>query len=132
MKLGTVTFFARDVDALAGFYTAALGLSPTVDDPPRYREVGAGGANIGFAAQAAYQTLCLEDEANPTGLRNILTFALPDANGMTDAVLRAVGCGAAVVRSPYSTHFGSMMAVLRDPEGNVFRLNAPLNADRPA
>lgn len=124
MKLGAVTFFARDVDALAAFYAEALGLEPTVDDSPRYREVSGGGAKIGFAFSGAYDLLSLEDEADPRGLRTVITFALPDAAAMDGAVARAVGKGATVAKPPYETHFGQLMAVLRDPEGNAFRLNA--------
>jgi predicted enzyme related to lactoylglutathione lyase len=124
VTLGAVTFFARDVDALAGFYAAALGLAATVDDSPRYRELSGGGARIGFAFSGAYDLLSLQDQAEPSGLRSILTFLIGGADGMDAAVARAVGAGAILVKPPYATHFGAWMAVLRDPEGNAFRLSA--------
>lgn len=125
MKLSTVTFFARDVDALAVFYREALGLEETVNDSPRYRELAGGGANIGFASTAAYELLALQDEADPTGLRGVVTFTL-GGMAMDDAVERSVAAGGSVAKAPYETHFGSLMVVLRDPEGNAFRLTAPL------
>lgn len=128
VKLGAVTFLARDVDALAGFYADALGLEATVDDSPRYRELSAGGAKIGFACDGAYDLLGLADQANPVGLRSIVTFGLEDASGMAPAVERAVAAGASIAKQPYTTHFGQLMAVLLDPEGNAFRLNADLPA----
>lgn len=121
MKLSAATFVAHDVDALAGFYGAALGLAETVDDSPRYRELDGGGARIGFASTAAYELLGLQDDADVSGLRSFLTFEVPEA-GMEDAVAQAVGQGAALVKAPYRTHFGALLAVLRDPEGNAFRL----------
>jgi predicted enzyme related to lactoylglutathione lyase len=124
VTLGAVTFFARDVDALAGFYAAALGLAPTVDDSPRYRELAGGGTRIGFAFPGAYDLLSLQDQADPSGLRSVLTFLIGGADGMEAAVARAVAAGATLVKPPYATHFGAWMAVLRDPEGNAFRLSA--------
>lgn len=124
MKLGAVTLFARDVDALARFYGGALGLNEVVDDSPRYRELDGGGARLGFAFQGAYALLDLTSESDPSGLRSVLTFDLP-ADALDDAVERAIASGARIVKLPYDTHFGARMAVLRDPEGNAFRLNAP-------
>ena len=121
MKLSAATFVARDVDALAGFYGAALGLAETVDDSPRYRELEGGGVRVGFAFTGAYELLGLQDDAEVSGLRSFLTFEVPEAD-MAAAVAQAVGQGAALVKAPYRTHFGALLAVLRDPEGNAFRL----------
>jgi predicted enzyme related to lactoylglutathione lyase len=123
MKLGAVTLFARDVDALAGFYRDALALAETVDDSPRFRELAGGGARIGFAFQGAYDLLDLTDERDPSGLRSVLTFDL-GADELDTAVERAVAYGAEIAKPTFATHYGSRMAVLRDPEGNAFRLNA--------
>lgn len=121
MKLSAATFVAHDVDALAGFYGAALGLAETVDDSPRYRELDGGGARIGFASTAVYELLGLQDDAEVSGLRSFLTFEVAEGE-LADAVAQAVEQGAALVKAPYRTHFGAMLAVLRDPEGNAFRL----------
>lgn len=123
MKLGAITLFARDLDALAGFYRSALGLDETVDDSPRYRELAGGGARIGFAFQGAYDLLDLAAERDPSGLRSVLTFDL-GADELDGAVERAVANGAEIAKPAFATHYGSRMAVLRDPEGNAFRFNA--------
>jgi predicted enzyme related to lactoylglutathione lyase len=123
MKLGAITLFARDVTALAGFYRSALGLAETVDDAPRYCELSGGGARLGFAFQGAYDLLDLNDEREPSGLRSLLTFDLgPDE--LDAAVSCAVASGGQLVKPVFATHYGSRLAVLRDPEGNVFRLSA--------
>lgn len=124
VTLGAVTFLARDVDALADFYARALGLAETVDDSPRYRELDGGGARIGFAYPGVYAMLGLEDEAEPSGLRALVTLRLADAAMVDARVARAVAEGASLVKPAFVTHFGQRMAVLRDPEGNVFRLTA--------
>lgn len=126
VRLGAITYIARDVDALASFYASALGLEAVVDDSPRYRELASGGTRIGFAYEGAYGLFALEDEANPVGLRSLVTFDCASADGLSDALERAVGAGAAVAKPPHETHFGQLMAVLRDPEGNAFRLKADI------
>jgi predicted enzyme related to lactoylglutathione lyase len=123
MRLGAITLFARDVDALAQFYRDALGLGETVDDSPRYRELDGGGARVGFAFAGAYDLLDLTSERDPTGLRSVLTFDVA-AERLDAAVERAVASGARVIKPPFTTHFGARMTVLVDPEGNAFRLNA--------
>jgi predicted enzyme related to lactoylglutathione lyase len=128
VTLATFTFFAQDVDALAGFYADTLGLAATVDDSPRYRELSDGVARIGFAFPGAYQLLDLDEEASPSGLRSIVTFRLPNSDAVEQVMARAVLAGAAVAKPPYATHFGQWMTVLRDPEGNAFRLSAELPA----
>lgn len=128
MILGAVTFFAQDVDALAAFYAQAVGLAQTVDDSPRYRELSGGGARIGFAFSGAYALLALDEERAPTGLRTVLTFDIDDPAAFDAAVARAVNSGATLVKPPYETHFGQIMAVFRDPEGNAFRFSSALAA----
>ena len=54
------------------------------------------------------------------GLRGVIPFTLDDARAMDGAVARAVSRGAVVAKAPYQTHFGQLMALLRDPEGNAF------------
>lgn len=125
MKLSYVTFIARDVAALAQFYIDALGLEEVLASrDERYREVKAGGAMIGFAHQGAYAMLDMPNEADPTGTRSLVTFALDDRADVAPAMTRALDCGATVVKPPFDTYFGRHLAVLRDPEGNIFRLAA--------
>ena len=125
MHLTYVTFLARSVDTLAEFYIDGLGFEEVVASrDPRYREVVAGTAKIGFAHQGAYTVLALEDEANPTGTRGVLTFDVGRRADVQPAVDRALAHGATLVKPPFDTLFGQHLAVIRDPEGNVLRLGA--------
>lgn len=127
MNLTYSTYFARDVDRMAQFYIDALGLQEIVASAGGgYREVRAGPVKIGFAHQGAYAMLDLDDENEPTGLRSILTFDVGSAENVGAAVDRAVAAGAALVKPAYATHFGTLHAVLLDPEGNALRISAPL------
>lgn len=124
-----VTLFARDVDRLAAFYMAALGLEEIEDSRSvRYREVSAPPIRIGFAYQGLYAMLDLADEADPRGARSVLTFDVGLADAVLPAVDRAVAAGATLRKAPFDTFFGQHQAVLQDPEGNILRLSAPVAA----
>ena len=74
MRLSYVTFIAQDVDLMAEFYIAALGLEEVAESRDhRYREVKGGGCMIGFAMAGVRAALNLP-EAQPTGTRALLTF----------------------------------------------------------
>ena len=129
MRLSYTTFLARDVAALAQFYIDGLGLEEVESSRDhRYREVRGGGCMIGFAHEAAREMLDMAGEADPTGIRSLLTFDVGAVAAVTPAIERAVAHGATLVKPPFDSFFGQHQAVLRDPEGNAFRLSAALGA----
>lgn len=123
--LSYVNIFAHDLDALSGFYAGLLGLEEIVASrTPLYRGYRCGGASLGFSAMDAYDLLAL-DRANGPGERNLVTFDVEsqaDVRRLTDAARAA---GAVVIKEPFETYYGWYQSVLRDPEGNAFRLNFP-------
>lgn len=128
MRLSYVTFLARDVAALAQFYIDGLGLEEVEESRDhRYREVRGQGCMIGFATEAVRPVINLPEE-DPSGTRSLVTFDVGALDAITPAIDRAVEAGAQLVREPQDTFFGQHQAVLRDPEGNVFRLSAALPA----
>ncbi|CAN5265863.1 VOC family protein [soil metagenome] len=125
MKLIYVTFIARDVAKLAQFYIDGLGLEEVeASRDHRYREVKGDGVMIGFAHEGAYAMLDMAGDANPTGVRSLVTFDVGSKAAVQPAVERAVASGATLVKPPFDTFFGQHLAVLKDPEGNAFRLSA--------
>lgn len=125
MRLSYTTFLARDVAALAQFYVEGLGLEEVMASrDERYREVGTGGCMIGFATEAVRPFINVP-EAEPTGVRSLLTFSVDAIGDVAPAIERALGAGAVLMRPAVDTSFGQYQAVLCDPEGNVFRLSAP-------
>ncbi|WP_157216331.1 VOC family protein [Flavisphingomonas formosensis] len=129
MTLTYVTFLSTNVDRLAQFYVDALGLEEIeASRDHRYREVIAGGCKIGFAYAGAYETLGLAEDANPTGFRSVLTFAVGSVAEVGPGADRAVAAGATLVKPGFDTFFGQHQAVLRDPDGNVFRISAPIGS----
>ena len=129
MRLSYLTFLARDVAGLAQFYIDGLGLEEVeASRDHRYREVRAGGCMIGFAYEQAREMLNMAHEANPTGIRSVATFDVGTVAAVAPAVDRAVAHGAALVKAAFDSPFGQHQAVLRDPEGNPFRISAPVGS----
>lgn len=126
--LAYVTFLARDVAVLAQFYVDALGLEEVLESRDhRYREVRGGGCMIGFATEGVRAFVNLP-EIEPVGTRSILTFDVGTVPRVAAMAERAIAHGAALVREGQDTFFGQHQAVLSDPEGNVFRLGAPVGS----
>jgi predicted lactoylglutathione lyase len=124
MNLTYVTYFTYDLNAMAEFYVA-IGLEEIeASRSNSYREVKAGSAKIGFAAQAAYENLDLACDANPTGSRSLITFDVGHPENVTATVSRVIAAGGELVKPGFETSFGMYLAVVRDPEGNPFRLSA--------
>jgi len=127
VRLSYTTFLARDVAALATFYVEGLLLEEVMASrDERYREVKAGdGCMIGFATETVRPLINLPEEP-ATGTRSLLTFNVDTVADVAPAVGRAVAAGAELVREAMETGFGQYQAVLRDPEGNTFRLSAAI------
>ena len=122
--LACVNVFVRDLDGIVSFYADLFGLKERAEQrSPIYCALDAGGADIGFNAAEAYGLLNLDPE-QPTGTSFMLTFDV----GARSEIARLVGLaqerGAMLVKPAYDTSYGARQAVLRDPEGNVFRINA--------
>jgi predicted enzyme related to lactoylglutathione lyase len=124
MKLAYLTLLARDVAALAQFYVDGLGLEEVESSrDARYREVKAGGCMIGIASAEVKAMLGL-DATPPVGLRALFSLDVGAVTEVASATERALVAGATLIKAPFDTHFGQHLAILSDPEGNVFRLTA--------
>ena len=127
--LSSINLFARDLDGLVGFYAGLFGLEEKLEQRgPIYRALDGGGVAkgvaIGFNAVDAYRLLNLESFPPPAGVRAMLTFEVADQQAVEQLSGEAEGRGATIVKAPFDTAYGSRQAVLLDPEGNVFRINA--------
>lgn len=127
-RLAYVNLFARDIEALSGFYSKLLGF-PEIEGhrSPIYRCLDAGGAELGFNALKAYELLGLASrqptDAAPSPVTGYFTFEMGSPGEVEDAARRAAELGGSLVKPPYRTYYNAWQAVLCDPEGNVFRLN---------
>ncbi|MDB5406156.1 MAG: Glyoxalase/bleomycin resistance protein/dioxygenase [Rhodospirillales bacterium] len=126
--LSYVNVFARDIEALSGFYQDVFGF-PEIEAirSPIFRGLSTGRSSIGFNALDAYDLLKLSEFANPTGVKFLLNFDVDSPEAVDRLVPVAVAKGARLIKAPYKTYYNWYQAVLFDPEDNVFRINHVLD-----
>ena len=129
-RLSYLNLFARDIEALAGFYARLLGFAEVEAlRSPIYRCLDAGGTLLGFNAEAAYDLLDLADRKPRTpAVTAYATFELDSVAAVDAGVDLARQLGSSLIKPPYRTYYNAYQAVLADPENNVFRLNHDLVA----
>lgn len=134
IRLAYVNLFARDFVGLAHFYKDLFGFPEIVAHrSPIYRCLDAGGIELGFNADAAYDLLALADRRSPDS-----DWPMPvgcyftvevDSEATVEALAsQCVALGGRICKAPYVTYYNSRQAVLADPEGNIFRVNHRLAA----
>jgi predicted enzyme related to lactoylglutathione lyase len=125
-RLAYVNILARDIETLSGFYAQLLGFSEIeTHRSPIYRCLDAGGMELGFNADQAYDLLQIADR-RPQGrgaVQVYLTFEVDSPEQVGALALACEAGGGRVVKEPYDTYYNARQAVLEDVEGNVFRLN---------
>jgi predicted lactoylglutathione lyase len=127
-ELTYVNVFAEDVEALSRFYIEVFDFAEIPEiRSPIFRGVSTGKSSIGFNAHEAYALLKLDDEAETKGVKFLLNIDVDSAEDVDRLVPIAVKKGASLVKDPGKTYYNWYQAVLRDPEGNVFRINKILS-----
>ena len=89
---------------------------------PIFRGFIAGGTSLGFSGNGAYSLLGLEPQSVP-GDRVFQTFDVDSEAEVHSLTTKAVELGASLVKEPFATYYGWFQSVLRDPDGNAFRIN---------
>jgi predicted enzyme related to lactoylglutathione lyase len=131
--LSSVNLFARNLEGLVSFYAGLFDLPEKPElRSPIYRALDGGGVMIGFNGLEAYRLLNLDPSVAPAGTRSLLTFDVEDVGEVARLSGEAVKSGAVLMKPPYDTAYGSRQAVLLDPEGNIFRINAFRSAETPS
>ncbi len=122
-----VSYFARDMAALAAFYSALLDAPYTESvSTPIYRGLDIGGNRLGIHDHQAYELLKLDGRHMPDGIKPIgtyITFNLASEAELDTRLARALDLGATLIKGPYTSYYNAYQVVLNDPEGNMFRLN---------
>ncbi len=123
-KLSYVNVFARDIEALSGFYQRVFDF-PEVEAirSPIFVGLDAGTCCIGFNAPDAYELLHLAEHSDTSGCKFLLNIDVESPAEVDRMVPIAVEAGATLIKPPYTTYYNWYQAVLMDPEGNVFRIN---------
>jgi predicted enzyme related to lactoylglutathione lyase len=118
LRVGSINIGVTDLDRAVGFYRDVLGLRLQFSEPKHnYARFDVGGVNFGVIAH---------DVSNPeaaafTGRHTGLHLAVEDL-GRTVEALKAKG--ASFTMEPTRQPWGANMAMLADPDGNVFCLEA--------
>ncbi|UNL98162.1 VOC family protein [Stutzerimonas stutzeri] len=122
--LSYVNVFARDIEALSGFYRELFGFRniPEIASPI-FRGLDTGKSCIGFNAPEAYELLQLDAFADARGCKFLLNIDVDSKDEVERLVPIAVALGARLIKAPYETYYRWYQAVLLDPEDNVFRIN---------
>jgi len=134
-RLAYLNILSRDPEKLASFYQALFGFAEIQGHrSPIYRCLDAGGSELGFNAEAAYDLLGISDRhsAEKGPVRVYPTFELPSAEAVHEAARQANDLGGQVIKPPYTTYYNAVQAVLEDPEGNVLRVNHRMGPRLPA
>ena len=131
--LSYVNIFARDIEALSGFYRVVFGFAEIAAiRSPIFVGLDTGRSCIGFNAPDAYGLLNLADHAAANGAtasggKFLLNIDVESSAEVDRLVPLAIAAGAVLVKPPYRTYYDWYQAVLLDPEQNVFRINHMLS-----
>jgi len=124
VRLSYVSIFTKDVAALPSFYVDVFGLEEVAASrSDRYRELAVGDMMIGFSFIDAYKMLDMADQAEPTGVRSMVTFVVDGVAEVDRLTARAAAHGGRVAKPPFATGFGQVLSVVLDPEGNALRIS---------
>ena len=108
MTIRTITVPVKDLEAATALYTALLGTEPYATSPYYVGFRPEGGPEIGLDPHG-------DVTAGP-----VTYYHVDDVEA---AVERLTGQGATVERSPHDVGGGTIIATLRDGDGNLFGLH---------
>ena len=118
VRIGSINIGVTDLDRAVGFYRDVLGLKLLFSEPShRYARFDVGGVNFGVIAH---------DVSNPeaaafAGRHTGLNLAVQDLDRAFQALKSK---GADFAMEPTRQPWGAYMALLSDPDGNLFYLEA--------
>ena len=118
-----VNVFAKNMVALAEYYQTLFNLEEiTASRSDYFRGFETGECCIGISSLDAYGLLSLTKPDTQTDTI-LMTFGASSREDVDDRCNYAVKLGGKMLKPPFETYYGWYQAVLRDPEGNPFRIN---------
>lgn len=118
LKVGYVNVFVTRFDAAVRFYRDVLGLRLLLEEP----QFGYASFSAGAVSLALAQT----DDASLVGRHTGIGLVTSDLDGAYEELSRR---GVEFDMPPTKQPWGGTLALLRDPEGNVFYLDPGHGAD---
>jgi uncharacterized glyoxalase superfamily protein PhnB len=124
-SLNIVSMMCRDHHRQCEFYRDAFGWPELgAVTSPIFRALDAGPMALGFHADEAFDLLGMADWRYSDGTSLHVTIDVGSAEAVDAAVDGLVALGATVIQGPFTTYYDARQVVLRDPEGNVFRISS--------
>jgi predicted enzyme related to lactoylglutathione lyase len=123
-----VSYFARDIDALAAFYSKLFDLQTTdAAASTIYRAVDFHGTRLGIHDFKAYELLEIGTRKmkgmSPKPVGTYITCNVDSREELDARLAHALQLGARVLKAPYISYYNAYQVVLADPEDNMFRIN---------
>ena len=114
MNISYVNLFVSDLDRAVGFYTTALGLKLNFSDPEHgYASFDGGTIQMGIAVAGP-------EQANLIGRHTGVGLAVDDLEAEH---ARLVALGVDFESPPTRQPWGGFMALVKDPDDNIFYLD---------
>jgi catechol 2,3-dioxygenase-like lactoylglutathione lyase family enzyme len=121
--LAYATLIVPDPARSAAFYRRALGWpeAPPSNRPDTFRRLELDGAGVAFSAPSIRELFEV-----PDAVSGFLTFDPGSAEAVASYAEALVVEGARVIQPAHETRYGSMRAILIDPDDNIVRLEHSL------
>ncbi|HRN50604.1 MAG TPA: VOC family protein [Anaerolineales bacterium] len=127
IALTHIRLLVEDIETCKAFYETTLGLGTAeVEVPGIYYEFAAGPACLGLYTRELMQTVAGVAQSAASGDQAVLTFQVDDVDAVCTALRSR---GVQLVSEPHNQEaWGLRVAHLRDPEGYLIEINAPLRS----
>jgi len=114
MQIAYVNVFVKDIEKAVAFYESILGLTSKFSDPEHgYASIDAGPVQLGLAVAGP-------DQAELVGRHTGVGLAVEDLKAEH---ARLTALGVSFPMPPSKQPWGGFMALVADPDGNVFYLD---------
>ena len=122
-KLSYVNVFARDIEALSGFYQRVFDF-PEVESirSPIFVGLDAGTCCIGFNAPDAYELLHLAEHSDTAGCKFLLNIDVDSPDDVDRMVPVAVEAGATLIKPAQKVFWGGYSGYFADPDGHLWEV----------
>lgn len=127
MQLASTRIITADVDRLVVFYETVTGLAATRHTPD-FAEIHTPGATLAIGSTRTLALFGGEDVAEAAANRSaIIEFHVGDVDA--EHARLASSTDVTVVQSPTTMPWGNRSLLLRDPDGTLVNLFAPVKAE---
>ena len=127
MQLASTRLITTDIDRLVAFYEAVTGLT-AVRHTPDFAEIRTPGATLAVGSTRTLALFGGEAVAEAAANRSaIIEFQVGDVDAEHARI--ASGIGVTMVHPPTTMPWGNRSLLLRDPDGTLVNLFAPVTAE---